>query len=808
MKIPLSWLHEQIALKQTPEEISRMLTMAGLEVESLEKLTMPFSGVVVGRIRSVEKHPNADKLVVLRVDDGKAEQQVVCGATNCRVGMLVAWAQPGARVKELQIKVATLRGVESAGMLCSADELGFAGEYEGILALPGTFNEGADLATLFSDWLLDIAITPNLGHCASVRGIARELSAIAEVPYNTLLPSVKWKESGPSIDNQVAVTVLDRERCPRYACRLIRGLKVAESPQWLRHRLELCGVRSVNNVVDATNYVLFELGHPLHAFDFDKVQGREIVVRLAREGESLTTLDGKQRILNEDSLLICDDQVPLALAGVMGGLDSEVGANTVNVLLESAYFQPSAVRRSSKKLGLQSEGSRRFERGADPNAVLEALDRVTALICELAGGEVVPGVIDTHPEPFPHREMTCRVGRVNAILGHHLAVGEIENVFKRLGFPYTWDKREAFHVQVPSYRNDIQGEIDLIEEVARIYGYDNITRQRGYYHVSALRHAPIFLFERKVRTRLLASGLQELLTCDLIGPTLLKAVREGAADRDPGTVHLLNPISIEQSVLRQSLLPGLLQVVKFNIDRRNTDVSGFEVGRIHYRQEEQFREESTAALIMTGKERPGHWDRKPGQTDFFTMKGVVEDLLEGLGLVDVAFSKSELKSLHPGRQAEILVSSREVGILGEVHPEVLQRMGITQRVYFAELNLHKLFTVQRPQPRMEELPLYPGSERDWTVTLPTSLSLQAVLQPIHEAASPLLESVEVIDLYRGERVVEGCQNVTLRFTYRDRKKTLQQDAVDAEHERLTQTVLTALGGAAKSIGTIQSRENR
>lgn len=803
MKLPLSWLHEQIALKQSPEELARLLTMAGLEVESLERLKMPFEGVVVGRVTACERHPNADKLVVAKVSDGREESQVVCGAANCREGILVAWARPGSRVKELPIKVAKLRGVESSGMLCSADELGFSGTYDGILELPSHFSVGADLAEAFNDWLLDIAITPNLGHCASVVGIARELAAITGETDH------KWESSGvsegsDSVESLVAVTVLDRDRCPRYSCRVIQGVTVGQSPQWLRRRLELCGIRSVNNVVDATNYVMLELGHPLHVFDFDKIGGHEVVVRRAREGESITTLDGKVRNLTDDVLVICDRDAPMALAGIMGGLDSEVGTCTTNLLIESAYFQPTGVRRSSKRLGVQSEASRRFERGADPNGVLVALDRVTHLICELAGGTVARSAIDIRVGDFPGREVICRVSRVNAILGLRLAIGEIESVFKRLGFPYEWDRKESFHVRVPTYRADILGEIDLIEEVARIYGYENIEKQPGYYQVSNLPHAPIYLFETQVRDVLKALGLQEFLTCDLIGPTLLKIV-EGKEEIDDATIRVLNPTSVEQSILRRSLLPGLLQVVKFNVDRRNESVLGFETGRIHFKQGEFYREEAVAAFVLSGPDRPSHWDHKSKGIDFFDSKGLAEALLENIAAGEVTFQASAVPWLHPGRQAAILVHGFEVGVVGEVHPDVLRRLDIDQRISFSEVNLHSLYKYKRGQSRMEELPLYPASERDWTVAVSTAIPYQAVLQPVHQAASPLLEKVELIDLYRGDKVAAGYQNLTLRFTYRDRRRTLQQEAVDVEHERLTQSVLAALGGAAKSIGDTQFR---
>jgi phenylalanyl-tRNA synthetase beta chain len=797
LKLPLSWLNEQIRLTQSPADIARMLTMAGLEVEDLENVEPAFQGVVVGRVLCVERHPNADKLCIAQVSDGKEERQVVCGAPNCRQGLLVAWAKPGAQLKDMTIKVAKLRGMESHGMLCAADELGLSGDQNGIMELSDRYQVGQDFAQSLADWRYTIGLTPNLGHCSSVVGVARELAALLDIPYKPSTATIE-QESATTTQSEVAVTVLDRTKCPIYCCRIVKGVKVGPSPDWLVQRLELCGIRSVNNVVDATNYVLLEFGHPLHAFDFDKLAGHEIVVRCANGGEKITTLDGKTRPLNSEILMICDRDRPVAVAGVMGGVDTEVRDETVNLLIESAYFQPTAVRRSSKALGLQTDASRRFERGTDPNGVVNALNRVTRLIVDLAGGEVTRGVIDVRAEDFAEKAIVCRVSRVNALLGQHFAVGEIENVFKRLGFAYTWDRKDAFTVSVPTYRNDLQAEIDLIEEVARIYGYDNIEKVAGYYQASHLPHAPIFLFERKVRQRLLEAGLQEFLTCDLIGPALLEQVGDHP-QTDGEAIRVTNPTSVDQSILRRSLVPGLLQVVKFNVDHHNPNIAAFEIGRRHFKQGEFFKEESMVAIVLAGKGRPQHWERKPARVDFFDLKGVVEDFFTDLGYRGIKFAANASPSYHPGRQAALWIDSTEVGVIGEVHPAILARLDVKEPVYVAELNLHALFKCKRDTVRMRELAQYPGSERDWTLTLPVTLPFETVLQSLDETPSPLLESVQLIDIYRGESVPEGHHNLTFRFFYRDRSKTLQQETVDAEHLQTTQTILAALGSVAKPL---------
>lgn len=793
MRLPLSWIKEYIDLPQTPDEIAKILTMAGLEVDAIEVIKPAFQGVVVAEITQVEKHPNADKLTLTQVTDGKASYQVVCGASNCRVGMRVAFAPIGASLNfkdgtTLQIKQAKLRGVDSFGMLCANDELQIGESVNGIADLPPDLPLGADLASFYSDTIFEISLTPNLNHCASVIGVVRELSAATHLPMKTPQAHVQESTSEP-IQTFTKVTVADSEACPRYACRFIKNVVIKPSPAWLQQRLQLCGIRPVNNVVDATNYVLLEMGHPLHAFDFDRLEGKQIVVKFAAAGESFTTLDGKERVLSKDDLMICDQKRPIAVAGVMGGANTEVSDATVNVLLESAYFHPRLIRKTSKRLGLQTDASKRFERGADPNNVIPALDRAAMLIQELSGGAVASGVIDVKRGNFPNKIITCRMSRINHVLGTHLSVSEVEDVFKRLQFQFAWDTQDVFTLSIPTYRVDIGAEIDIIEEVARIYGYENITKKPGYSHISQLTHAPVFLFERDVRSRLLVQGLQEFLTCDLIGPSQMDVVKEEAMP-PKNIVKVLNPTSIEQSTLRSSLLPGLLQVVKYNIDHQQPNVHGFEVGRIHFKDGDQYKEQSMAGIVLTGKRTPHHWDEKPHDVDFYDLKGIVENLLTGLGIENVNFKNLGLKAFHSGRQASLFIDSLELGSMGEIHPAILRRLDVTQRILFAEINLHDLFQSRQAEAlKMRPLPVYPGSDRDWTVTLREEVPVEKVFAAIRALASPYLEEVSLLDVYRSDKLGKDLKNVTFRFVYREKDKTIDQATVDAEHQRLIHLVL-------------------
>ena len=787
MKLPLSWIKEFIDINLTINQIAKMLTQAGLEVESFSLMPLSFDKVVVGEVRKVEKHPNADKLSVAFVFDGMQEYQVVCGASNCRAGIKTAFAMEGAKLqddsgKEFKVKRTKLRGIESCGMLCSEKELGLGENHDGIMEFADHIKEGTSVVEIYADPIFEIALTPNLGHCASVLGVARELSAITNVQVKQ--PKIIFHEASQPTSEFAQVTISDLDKCPRYTCRVIQNVQIGPSPEWLQKRLIACGLRPINNVVDITNFVLMELGHPLHAFDYDCLEGHQIHVRRAEEGETFVTLDGKNLKMSGDDLMICDKEKAVAIAGVMGGLNSEVTDQTKNVLLESAYFQPTSIRRTSKRHGLQTEASRRFERGCDPNQVVDSLNRAAMLIQELAGGTVCSGIIDIKKREFPPKMVHCRLSRVSKVLGIQLSLTEVETVFQNLKMNYKWDGQDTFTVNVPTFRVDIQSEIDLIEEVARIYGFDNIPKVAPHFTSSTIPHAPIYLFEKKMRSYLIAEGLQEFVTCDLIGPTLLDIVQNQLMPED-AVVKVVNPTSIEQSILRTSLMPGLLQTVKFNHDRENHDVAAFEVGRIHFKKEEQFKEQSVVGIILTGKSRPHHWDRKPADMDFFDLKGIIENLLGAIGGENFTFQSSQLPIFHPGRQAGIFAKSLRIGTLGEIHPAIVRRLDVPQRIFFAEIDLHDLFQVRKTDFQMQDIPIYPGSSRDLTITLKEEVPVQTIFYTIQAISSPLLEEVMVVDLFRSEKIGKGYKNVTFHFLYRDKFKTISQIDVDAEHARIT-----------------------
>lgn len=795
MKIPLSWLKEYLPLSLAPEEIGKALTLLGLEVDKIEPLPLSFTGVVIATVVDTIQHPNADRLRIATVFDGTDKFQVVCGAPNCVVGLRTAFAPIGALLKdeagkEFKIKKSKLREIESFGMLCSAKELGLGQEGDGILDLDPTLKEGTPLAAIYGDTLFEISLTPNLGHCLSVLGVARELAAKLELPLSYPLSPLQ-KNASLSVGDFIQINIEDKIRCSRYCCRIVEGVKVGPSPDWLQRRLDAAGIRSVNNVVDISNYVMLSLGHPIHMFDYNTLRGKTLSVTTNTSFPTLTTLDGVLRHIPQDTLLIADGEAPVAFAGVMGGEDSSITDTTHTILIEAAHFSPTAIRYSAKKLGLHTDASHRFERGTDPLVLERALDYAAFLLQEYAQGEVASGMV-TVGTPPERKTVSCRTARVNQILGTTLSTGEVRFLLEKLHIPILKEETGSLVAHIPSYRNDLQEEIDLIEEVARMYGYDNIPLSPPLYTTSTLPDSPIYLIERKARSLLIESGLTELHTCDLISPFLSELTR-GNTFSEESIVSVLHPSSVEQSILRVSLLPGLLQAAKYNFDRQRFDISGFEVGKIHFKNGEHYSEPSMAGILITGNTTPHHWDPKPRPVDFFDLKGKVENFLTGFGLPTPTFEVSHLTPFHPGRQARVKMGDLYLGALGEVHPAHLEKIGIKQRVYYAEFNLFDLLPFQAQQTSVEPLSLYPGSERDWTIPLNEETPIGAVLNALYATPSKLLEKAYLLDLYKSAQIGKDKKNATFRLSYRDKEKTVAQETVDREHSRVIQEVAKKLG---------------
>jgi phenylalanyl-tRNA synthetase beta chain len=797
----LKWLKELVPVDLGVNDLVDRLDMTGTAVEAVHTTGDSFDNVVVGLITAKEKHPQADKLWVTVVDVGDSTMRtIVCGAQNFEAGDKVPVALPGAVLPGgFEIKKAKLRGVLSEGMNCSARELGIGEDHEGLMILPADAPVGAKFAEWYglSDTVIELEVTPNRPDCLSMVGVAREVGAVTEREYAK--PSQVPAEAGTLVSEACAITVEDSDLCPRYTARLIKGVKVGPSPQWLAEKVTAAGARPINNIVDVTNYVMFELGQPLHAFDMNTLakdqDGKvQIVVRLAREGERLVTLDGVDRALTPETLVIADVDGAIALAGVMGGESTEVSDITVDVLLESASFDPVSVSRTSRSLGLISEASMRYERTVDRTGCVEASDRAAALIAEIAGGEVAPGILDVFGLPLAPRSLTLRQGRVEQILGVDVPAEDVISILERLGCGVE-RKHDSFEVSVPTFRPDLEREVDLIEEVLRIWGMDRIaaTLPGGRERVGHLTRDQ--RWRERVGETLRASGLNETMTYAFTDPSDLDRLDMRLPD-DEILVELLNPMSEEQSVLRRTLLPGLLRSVSFNQRRGVPDVQLYEIGSVYWTGEgrKQPKERPMAAAVLAGAWNVPGWNQPRVPLDFFDGKGILEVLVRELGIERFKVRSAELAWLQPGRAAEVIVAGEVLGWIGEVHPSALARFECEAPLVAFELDLHRLTRAAREDRKLVEPPRFPPVELDIAIVVAESVTAEKIEQAIRSAGGRLLEDLRLFDVYRGKGVESGKKSMAYALTYRLADRTLTAEEVDAAHEKLLRKVLAATGG--------------
>ena len=793
MNATLNWLKTYIDFDFSPDELAARLTMLGIEVESIKSLGAGLEGVVVGKVTSIRPHPNADKLVLCRVDVGESDAlQIVCGAPNVCEGMFAPVATIGAELPTgISIKRAKLRGEESHGMLCSEKELGISTEASGLMDLPSDLSIGIPIteALGLDDVVFELEITPNRPDCLSMIGVAREIRA--ETGNDLKFPQVDIKEGGADIRKITSVTIDASDLCPRYAARVIRGVKIGESPAWLKQRLESIGVGVINNIVDITNFVLMEYGQPLHAFDYDKLTQNRIVVRRAADGEQITTLDEEERKLTPDMLVIADAEKPVALAGIMGGYDSEITETTCDVLLESANFEPSSVRATAKKLGIHTEASYRFERGADPEAVIPALNRAIQLIMELAGGTICEGIIDVYPGQRTLTQLQLRPERVNFILGTELESTEVKQILSRLGFRVEPSQQEEniYQITVPTFRSDVTREIDLIEEIARVYGYDNIpiTLPKGDIPIPA----PNISVEvrRRIKSFLLGSGMMEAVNYSFSHPNCFDKIRLAADNPLRDMLKLRNPLSPEMSILRTTLLPSLLQNAQHNHNHQINNIALFEVSTVFLQDKEPAR----VAGILAGEIGGGVYGNPYRHPDFFDIKGIVEGVLEVCNVTDYTFKITGDPTFHPGRNAEVLLGNRHIGILGEAHPEVLENYELPYKAYLFELDLEALSNAADFSKRFEPIPVYPSVLRDLAIVVDQELQSDMPIEIIYATGGALVESVRLFDVYEGDQVPEGKKSLAYTITYHSATETLTDKAVNDLHDRVVKRLNRELG---------------
>ena len=812
MNVTLNWLKNYIDFELSPSELADRLTMLGIEVESVKQLGAELEGVVVGRVGSIKPHPNADKLVLCQVDIGETEElQIVCGAPNVREGMLAPVATIGATLPiGLTIKRAKLRGETSHGMLCSEKELGLSEDAAGLMELPTDLSLGTSISAALGldDVVLELEITPNRPDCLSLIGVAREIRA--ETGNALKLPQVDFNEDETDTQEITSVTIEAPDLCPRYAARVIRGVKVGQSPAWLQQRLESVGIGVINNIVDITNFVLMEYGQPLHAFDYHKLAENRIVVRCATAGENLTTLDEIDRELTPDMLVIADAEKPVALAGVMGGYDSEITETTADVLLESAYFNPSSIRATAKALGISTEASYRFERGGDPDAVLTALDRAAQLIAEFAGGTICKGVVDVYPgsPPVtgnggqqPLTEIQLRPERVNFILGTTIDTSEMVQILSNLGFDvkangtgnYQADEETSrLQVTVPTFRSDITREIDLVEEIARVYGYDNIptTLPKGDIPVPA----PNLSTEvrKHIKHFLLAAGMMEAINYSFCDPNCFDKIRFAADHPLRDVLKLQNPLSPEMSVLRTTLLPSLLENAQHNRNHQINTIALFEIGSVFIRNGTE-KEPERVTGILAGQVGDGVYSNPHREPDFYDIKGLVEGILEVCGIVDYTLEKTDAPTFHPGRNAAVLSSHKQIGIFGEAHPEVLENYDLPYKAYLFDFDMEALVDAAIFAKRFEPIPVYPKVERDLAIVVDKELLSDMPTGLIYATGGELVESVRLFDVYEGEQVPEGKKSLAYAITYHSATETLTDKAVNALHDKVVKHLNQELG---------------
>lgn len=780
MKISYKWLIELTGLDWPVNEVADRLTLCGDAVEEVESTSAYLQKVIVGEVAALEPVPEADKIQLARVDTGTDTLQVICGAPNVAVGQKIAFAQIGADLKGgLHIRKAKIRGVESFGMICSQRELGISEDHTGIWVLPDDAPVGAPLVEYldFDDYTLTFEITPNRPDSLCALGIARDLAVLGGVELKR--PDFKLQEVDEPSEKHVRVAIDDPVGCPRYAARVIRGIAVGQSPWWLQKKLITAGMRPINNVVDITNLVMLECGHPLHAFDLSRFGSSEVVVRRARDGEEFTTLDDQKHRLTPEVLLITNGREPVAAGGVMGGLNSEVQDDTETILLEAAYFDPSVIRRSRRRLALNTESSYRFERGADPNGIEYAIDRAAQLFAELCGGEVCRGIVDAYPRRIDPVTIHFRPERCNRVLGTEYSTERMVNIFQGLEFDVR--DSEPMQVTVPTFRPDIEREIDLIEEVVRIESYASVpdaVENVGPLYTPAPEQDE---FRDDLRRLLTGVGFDEIYTSGLSNGKLAEFLHPGRP-----IVRLANSLSAELDIIRNSLIPPGLSVVSHNIAHRSLNLRLFEIGKVYFpppQDDGEPVEEEYLCLMVSGQTEHG-WRQTPRKLDFYDLSGALEVLRHHFRWPELEFSPADFGYFEAEQSFELVLGDKKVGRIGSFTDETLGRLDIKQPVVGLEVSLAPLIEARAPLTQFRPLAQFPASHRDLAVVVDEGVSAGELIATIRKAAGGLARDVEIFDLYQGKQIASGKKSLAFAITYRSDERSLEGDEVDEQQEKV------------------------
>jgi phenylalanyl-tRNA synthetase beta chain len=796
MKVSLNWLRDYVDVIVPLDDLAERLTMAGLEVEEMQTIGDDWSNIVIGQIIGVDAHPNADRLRLASVNLGDRQTSVVCGAPNLNVGDKIAFASIGAWLRDghsdemMELKPAKIRGVLSEGMVCSEKELGISDNHEGILILPSNAPIGLKLAEYFGDTVLDISVTPNRPDCLSVIGIAREIAALTGSKLH--IPDIDYAELENPIGEFASVEIVEPVLCPRYCAAVMTGIEIGSSPHWMQQRLIACGMRPISNIVDITNYVMLEYGQPLHAFDCNKVNEQRIIVRKGIDGETMTTLDGIERKLNRGTLVIADPERAIAVAGVMGGASTEITPDTCVVLLESANFNQATVHDGSISLKLSSEASLRFEKGLSPELAMIALRRAVQLMVELTGAKVAKGLIDVYPGQQSIKPILFPNSEIKRLLGVDVAKDEMVKSLELLGFICnSTESSEQIEVTIPWWRTDISCAADLVEEVARIIGYDNIPVTMLSASLPVHDLTPFHTFRQKIRSILVSSGLQDILTYALIS---LDVIRKLSPERHlfgPEPLKAANPMSLEQEYLRTTLRSGILSTLARNQRYQQKGVGLFEIGKVFIpRRKDLPQEKEMLCAVLGGLQIDEYWHGDTEPIDFFTAKGVAETILSQLGLIAEYFPGND-DSLYPGKNAAIVINNDTVGVVGQFHPKVISAFDITGDIFLVEFDIEKLLSITSGSYNYEHILKYPSTIRDIALLMDDSITYRQITDII--TGFPLVKHVNLFDLYQGEQIKAGTKSLAFRIVYQSSTQTLSDEQVDEVQKDILDKLSDTLG---------------
>ncbi|WP_315523064.1 phenylalanine--tRNA ligase subunit beta [Fusobacterium massiliense] len=794
MLISLNWLKQYVEIKESIEEVANALTMIGQEVEAIEIQGENLENVVIGQIVEFDRHPNSDRLTLLKVNVGEGEPlQIICGATNHKLNDKVVVAKIGATLPgDFKIKKSKIRDVESYGMLCSEEELGFAKESDGIIILPEDAPIGKEYREYLNlnDVIFELEITPNRPDCLSHIGIAREIAAYYDrkVKY----PSIEINETIESINTLIKVNIDDKERCKRYVGKIVKNVKVQESPEWLKRRIQAMGLNPINNIVDITNFVMFEYNQPMHAFDFDKLKGN-INVRAAKENEEITTLDGVDRVLKNNELVIADEERAIAIAGIIGGDATKIDNETKNIFVEVAYFTPDNIRRTSRELGIFTDSSYRNERGMDIQNLETVVERAVSLIAEVAGGEILSDTIDRYLEKPEKYEISLNLEKLNKFIGKNLSSDEVAKILTNLNIEIKTIGEDKMLLTPPTYRGDLIRPADIYEEVIRMYGFDNIEARMPVMSIESGEENTNFKVSRIIREILREQGLNEVINYSFIP----KSAKELFSFED-GIIEIKNPLSEDMAIMRPSLIYSLVNNIKENLNRNQTDLKIFEVSKtfknLGSAKDGLATEELKVAIALSGREDKNLWNQTKTDYDFYDLKGYIEYLFERLNINKFNLERAKDVNFHPGVSAEIKIGEDVIGIFGELHPTLINNVGIKrEKVFFAEINLTKLMKYMKIKVNYESISKYPEVLRDLAITLDKDILVGNMTKDIKKKVN-LVEKIDIFDVYSGDKVEAGKKSVAMSIVLRDKTRTLTDQDIDTAMKNILSLIKDKYNG--------------